>query len=83
MAGPCDPDRACPDAPKALRIRRIVTPGTLLRWRQPMPPGRPPIGDELATFILRLARENRTWAVVSMASLFWLWHKVGGGAGFG
>jgi len=41
--------------PKALRARRIVTPGTLLRWnrriaavkwRQPKPPGRPPIPDD-------------------------------------
>ena len=38
--------------PKALRACRIVTPGTLLRWhrrlvaakwRQPRPPGRPPV----------------------------------------
>jgi hypothetical protein len=58
---------------KALHADRIVTPATLLRWhrrliaarwRQPKPPGRPPIGDELITFILRLARENRTWGVV-------------------
>ena len=56
--------------PKALRARRIVTPGTLLRWhrrmaaakwRQPRPPGRPPIPDELMTLILRLARENRRY----------------------
>lgn len=42
--------------PKTLRGCRIVTPGTLLRWhkrmvagkwRQPRPPGRPPIPDEL------------------------------------
>src|SRR5689334_6611087 len=41
--------------PKALRARRIVTPGTLLRWhrrlvaakwRQPRPPGRPPVPEE-------------------------------------
>jgi len=53
--------------PKALRARRIVTPGTLLRWhqrlvaakwRQPRPPGRPPVPDELVALILRLAREN-------------------------
>jgi putative transposase len=59
--------------PKALRTHRIVTPGTLLRWhrrliaarwRQPKPPGRPPIGEELAALIVRLARENRTWGVV-------------------
>src|SRR5512140_2993511 len=44
--------------PKALRARRIVTPGTLLRWhrrlvaargRQPRAPGRPPVPDELVT----------------------------------
>ena len=59
--------------PKALRSCRIVTPGTLLRWhrrmaaarwRQPRPPGRPPVRDELVALILRLARENRRWGVV-------------------
>ena len=73
LAGSRGPGRACPDAPKALRAHRIVTPGTLLRWhrrliaarwRQPKPPGRPPTGDELAALIVRLARENRTWGVV-------------------
>jgi hypothetical protein len=58
---------------KGLRTRRIVTPGTLLRWhrrlvaakwRQPRPPGRPPVPDELAALILRLARENTRWGVV-------------------
>ena len=55
--------------PKGLRARRIVTPGTLLRWPrrlvaakwgQPRPPGRPPVSDELVTLIVRLARENWT-----------------------
>jgi putative transposase len=59
--------------PKALRSCRIVTPATLLRWhrrlvaakrRQPRPPGRPPISDELTALIVRLATENRTWGVV-------------------
>src|SRR5215469_5126897 len=59
--------------PRALRSYRIVTPGTLLRWhrrmaaakwRQPRPPGRPPVPDELVALILRLARENRRWGVV-------------------
>ncbi|MFC0432237.1 hypothetical protein [Kutzneria buriramensis] len=45
--------------PKSLRSCRIVTPATLLRWhrrlvarrwRQPKPPGRPPISDETATW---------------------------------
>lgn len=60
--------------PKPLRAWRIVTPGTLLRWhqhlaaakwRQPRPPGRPPVPDELVALIVRLARENtREWGVV-------------------
>jgi transposase InsO family protein len=59
--------------PKPLRADRIVTPGTLLRWhkrlvaakwRQPRPPGRPPIPDDLVALILHLAQENRRWGVV-------------------
>jgi putative transposase len=50
-----------------------VTPGTLLRWhqrlvaakwRQPRPPGRPPVPEELVALIVRLARENTRWGVV-------------------
>ncbi len=53
--------------PKGLRARRIVIPGTLLRWRrrlvakrwrQPRAPGRPPVTDALVALIVRLAREN-------------------------
>ena len=72
--------------PRALRGHRIVTPGTLLRWhkrmvaakwRQPKPPGRPPIPDELAALILRLARENRRWGVVRIqGELRRLGHRV-------
>src|SRR4029077_6314033 len=60
--------------PKGLRAHRIVTPGTLLRWhrrlvaarwRQPRPPGRPPVPDELVALIVRLARENTRWGVSS------------------
>ena len=56
--------------PRQLRIRRLVTPGTVLRWhrwlaarkwRQPQAPGRPPIGDDLSALIVRLATENTSW----------------------
>jgi hypothetical protein len=72
--------------PKSLQACRIVTPGTLLRWhrrmaaakwRQPRPPGRPPIPDELAALTLRLARENRRWGVVRIqGELHRLGHRV-------
>jgi putative transposase len=72
--------------PKGLRTRRIVTPGTLLRWhqrlvaakwRQPRPPGRPPVSDELVALILRLARENTRWGVVRIqGELRRLGHRV-------
>jgi putative transposase len=72
--------------PKALRARRIVTPGTLLRWhrrlvvakwRQPRAPGRPPVPDELVALIVRLARENTRWGVVRIqGELRRLGHRV-------
>jgi putative transposase len=72
--------------PKALRARRIVTPGTLLRWhqrlvaakwRQPRAPGRPPVPDDLTALILRLARENTRWGVVRIqGELRRLGHRV-------
>lgn len=49
--------------PKSLRPRRIVTPGTLLRWHrhmvtkkwsQPRSPGRPPLSNEMVELIARL-----------------------------
>ncbi len=72
--------------PKGLRARRIVTPGTLLRWhrrlvvarwRQPRPLGRPPVPDELVALIVRLARENTRWGVVRIqGELRRLGHRV-------
>ena len=37
--------------------RRLVA----AKWRQPRPPGRPPIPAELVELILRLARDNPSW----------------------
>src|SRR3979409_2186520 len=52
--------------PVALRAHRLCTPGTVMRWhkrlaaprwRQPKPPGRPPIGQDLVDLIVRLAED--------------------------
>jgi hypothetical protein len=72
--------------PKALRARRIVTPGTLLhwhrrlaaaKWHQPRPPRRPPVPDELVGLVARVARQNTRWGVVRIqGELRRLGHRV-------
>src|ERR1039457_5212120 len=54
----------------------LVTPETLLRWHRELSrskwkrwraqrgPGRPPLGDEIVEFIVRLGRENKRWGCV-------------------
>jgi transposase InsO family protein len=58
---------------KALsEIATIVTPDTILRWHrqwvaakwdyhEQRKPGRPPVGDEVAQLVLKMAHENPTW----------------------
>lgn len=75
--------------PKALRAHRIVTPGTLLRWHrhmvtkkwtQPRARGRPPLADDLAELIVKLARDNPSWGVVRVqGELRRLGHRIGAG----
>src|SRR5215470_2613053 len=58
--------------PRARWAAFFVTPATLLRWHRnliarrwtypPRRPGRPPVTAELRQLVLRLARDNPTWA---------------------
>ncbi len=56
--------------PRPLRINRLVTPDTLLRWHRrlirwrwtyPSQGGRPPVSPQPAALIERMARENPGW----------------------
>ncbi len=53
--------------PRALKMHRLVTPATVLRWHRrlvarhwtyPNRPGRPPIDPALATLVEQMARDN-------------------------
>jgi len=56
--------------PASLRVHRLVTPGTVLRWHRrlvtgkwtyPYRMGRPPVSAEIASLVERLATGNHGW----------------------
>ncbi|MBB5856351.1 integrase core domain-containing protein [Amycolatopsis umgeniensis] len=73
--------------PKALRLHRLVTPGTVLRWHRRLVAakwtylhrvGRPPVDDAIAGLIERMARENHSWGYKRIqGELLKLGHRVG------
>jgi putative transposase len=72
--------------PAKLRMHRLVTPGTVLRWHRrlairkrtyPNRTGRPPVSAEIAALIEWLATENHDWGYKRIqGELFKLGHQV-------
>ena len=76
--------------PGKLRMHRLITPGTVLRWHRrlvrkkracPNGAGRPPVSAGITTLIERLATENSGWGYKRIqGELLKLGHRAGASA---
>ena len=67
------------------RVRLLVRPDTVLRWHRdllarrhaaasrPKRPGRPPTVRSVRALVLRLVRENPSWATGGCTANCWFW----------